>query len=1032
MKKTAGIRLLFWLLVLFASWQSALVGNEIYFVSDMDEPGNMDIYVIDADTLVVRRLTTHPAIDNHPDLAPDNSSRVVWSSNRNPGSNPEEDFELFIAVDDGTTGGLENGTVLQITSNDYADRHPHFNHDTVNPIIIYTAKYYCVSVIEQICTSECSITICLEVTHPCGRKCEGMRIIKPDGSGMIDIDHDMLTAANPIIWPIRPLTAARWVGHPDFSEDGSQIVFSGAVDGEGRNWEVYVADWNGSIVTDLRQVTDGSLYPDNPNPIKMNAGAKFSHDGVTILYSSTLTEYGNSQLFEIPAASVMVPTAPANRFTTTDRANDYVPHYLHDGRVVITSDRDDFRGPMSCFPPSEYFTLLDPGSTHTIRVEAGGEKESSSGGFRIHLDTYRLDTTLVEQDVGTTYSGVWTTDSSPNASTGYYEVAGDGTSGEYVDIDVPIGTSEVRLQLGRTPISGVARIYIDGVPIENGDFELTGDPAGKPSGLTLYTPFRSPGNDLDLIVISADGLTQTNITDDDLSDEMLLIGDEVSWFCGLSPNVTPCTYLPKTFTIGRLRLMMEEGGFTLPNYYPNRFLYPIAYQALEEFMVSGGNGLRPHNLSYWQNVMAWMNDPGQLFDDKFVVLPTPVIFGIQNQAPTMPGNPNPPDGASVPAGSIPLHAMPSTDPDGHPITYDIYLAEGSGPFLNVDADIFNPQTMVENLGGNNYRWRVVAKDAMGGLTYGPEWGFTAGPPSLLAFSYELSTGGGMVDFFMDAGPSHGNRGYILLGSVTGTMPGTPLPGGGLLPLNQDPFTNWIMNNVGSPVINGFFGNLDINGQASATFNSFGPLPPVLPPGMILNFAFTTLWPMDFQSNPVAVQIVPGSRVYEWDDGSTENLLAWTAGGEICWFSRFSAFAGGETIMDVQCIFGSAMYPGYAPGNGTVTECYVWNDPNNDGDPTDAVLVSQESIVVANVDTDTYNVFALTFPAMISGEFFVGCNMPHGPSQFCAPIDQTTPYVAGDSFYCGDYTGLPFDPTNLMNNSAPPAEWGNYFCIRAGY
>ena len=33
------------------------------------------------------------------------------------------------------------------------------------------------------------------------------------------------------------------------------------------------------------------------------------------------------------------------------------------------------------------------------------------------------------------------------------------------------------------------------------------------------------------------------------ADEMLLIGDEVSWFCGLSPNLSECTYIPKYFTM---------------------------------------------------------------------------------------------------------------------------------------------------------------------------------------------------------------------------------------------------------------------------------------------------------------------------------------------------------------------------------------------------------------------------------------------------------------------------------------------------
>jgi len=56
-------------------------GEKVLFVSDRDEPGNYDLYVIDVDTQAVRRLTTDPAIDNHPDLSPD-GSKVVWSSTR--------------------------------------------------------------------------------------------------------------------------------------------------------------------------------------------------------------------------------------------------------------------------------------------------------------------------------------------------------------------------------------------------------------------------------------------------------------------------------------------------------------------------------------------------------------------------------------------------------------------------------------------------------------------------------------------------------------------------------------------------------------------------------------------------------------------------------------------------------------------------------------------------------------------------------------------------------------------------------------
>ena len=88
------------------------------------------------------------------------------------------------------------------------------------------------------------------------------------------------------------------------------------------------------------------------------------------------------------------------------------------------------------------------------------------------------------------------------------------------------GVSQVTLYLGRTPSSGIADIFVDGIPITNGN-------AHGGAGMDLYTPDPATSDDLDLIVVSADGSSQVNLTNDDLADQMLLIGDEVSWVCGL-------------------------------------------------------------------------------------------------------------------------------------------------------------------------------------------------------------------------------------------------------------------------------------------------------------------------------------------------------------------------------------------------------------------------------------------------------------------------------------------------------------------
>ena len=117
--------------------------------------------------------------------------------------------------------------------------------------------------------------------------------------------------------------------------------------------------------------------------------------------------------------------------------------------------------------------------------------------------------------------------------------------------------------------------------------------------------------------------------------------------------------------------------------------------------------------------------------------------------------------------------------------------------------------------------------------------------------------GGLVDFSLDAGAANANRKYLLLGSVTGTSPGLPLPGGQVvLPLNWDIFSDIIMMGLGSPIFQNFLGNLDGQGQATATLMAIGPFDPALV-GAELFFAYPLSFPpsWNFASNPVVITMV---------------------------------------------------------------------------------------------------------------------------------------------------------------------------------
>jgi hypothetical protein len=130
-------------------------------------------------------------------------------------------------------------------------------------------------------------------------------------------------------------------------------------------------------------------------------------------------------------------------------------------------------------------------------------------------------------------------------------------------------------------------------------------------------------------------------------------------------------------------------------------------------------------------------------------------------------------------------------------------------------------------------------------------------PSLWAEAYHLSVStGGIVDYHLDAGPDFAGQPYLLLGTLSGTVPGIMLPGGTQVPLNWDAFTTLVVSLLGTPIFQDFMGTLDPSGTATAAFDTLGPLNPALI-GYSAHFAYFTGPPdWGFASNPIAVDFVP--------------------------------------------------------------------------------------------------------------------------------------------------------------------------------
>ncbi|MHC4946082.1 MAG: hypothetical protein ACYTG7_23980, partial [Planctomycetota bacterium] len=104
------------------------------------------------------------------------------------------------------------------------------------------------------------------------------------------------------------------------------------------------------------------------------------------------------------------------------------------------------------------------------------------------------------------------------------------------------------------------------------------------------------------------------------------------------------------------------------------------------------------------------------------------------------------------------------------------------------------------------------------------------------------------------GKTNANRYYLVLGTLSGTEPGYPLPGGmATLPINWDDFTDLVWLFMNTPFFADFLGQMDSTGEAAAKL-MFTSVDPLLV-GQTMHFAYTSGNPFDVASNPIPIHIV---------------------------------------------------------------------------------------------------------------------------------------------------------------------------------
>ena len=152
--------------------------------------------------------------------------------------------------------------------------------------------------------------------------------------------------------------------------------------------------------------------------------------------------------------------------------------------------------------------------------------------------------------------------------------------------------------------------------------------------------------------------------------------------------------------------------------------------------------------------------------------------------------------------------------------------------------------------------------------------------------------------------------------------------------------------------------------------------------------------------------------YMIDDGSAEDAIGLTGGGDVIALNEFAVVPGNETITSVSIAWGTAAFPDPSL-NGLSYTAVIWSDPNGDGNPSDAAVLATAPGTVTNAGTDTF--VSSTFNTTVTtANFFVGFLITHGDGQFPAAFDETPPTLSNRSYIAGGASGTG-DINNLNNN-----------------
>ena len=150
--------------------------------------------------------------------------------------------------------------------------------------------------------------------------------------------------------------------------------------------------------------------------------------------------------------------------------------------------------------------------------------------------------------------------------------------------------------------------------------------------------------------------------------------------------------------------------------------------------------------------------------------------------------------------------------------------------------------------------------------------------------------------------------------------------------------------------------------------------------------------------------------YLLDDGDPETAFGMSLNNDLLWLNVFEALPGAETVVSIELMWS---HSGFTNGAGGPATVLLYDDPNDDGDPTDGVLLT--SVLTTMEQKGTETLVSVPIPAtVVSGFFMVAALVTDAPNGLLFPAAMDISAPQGRS-YIG--FGVDLDPSTLAGVNA---------------